>query len=128
MKGVSPVVAAVLLIAIAVIAAVGIWFWIGGFTSKPSLPPQQQVALSVENCNGSHVVVRNTGGIDALSAASINNVSNSYVGYIDISDLAGGTVNTFQICDFNNVCPTTKLVPGIYEIEDQDYPSYKFSC
>ncbi len=128
MKGISPVVATVLLIAIAVIAAIALWFWIGGLTSKPSLPAQQKVSLSVESCNGSHATVRNTGGTTALSPASIVNSSRAYIGYIDISNLQSGNVSTFRICDTNNICPTAKLLPGTYEISDNNYPSYRFSC
>ncbi len=37
-KGISPIVAVVLLIAIAVIAAVGLYFWVGGLATKQPTP------------------------------------------------------------------------------------------
>ncbi len=38
MKGISPIVAVVLLIAISIIASVGVWYWVGTFTGKPVTP------------------------------------------------------------------------------------------
>ncbi len=37
-KGISPIIAVVLLIAIAVIAAVGVYFWVGGIATKQPTP------------------------------------------------------------------------------------------
>ena len=37
-KGISPIVAVVLLIAIAVIAAVGLYFWVGGLATRQPTP------------------------------------------------------------------------------------------
>jgi flagellin-like protein len=42
-KGISPIVAVVLLIAIAVIAAVGLYFWVTTFTSQPATPATPHV-------------------------------------------------------------------------------------
>ncbi len=50
-KGISPIVAVVLLIAIAVIAAVGLYFWVGGLATKQPTPgtPKTISAYAV-NC------------------------------------------------------------------------------
>lgn len=49
MKGVSPVVATVLLIAIAVVAAIGVWFWVAGLQNKPATPAETKM-LQLEAC------------------------------------------------------------------------------
>ncbi len=130
-KGVDPVVATVLLIAIAVIAAIGVWYWVGAFTGKPPTGPQQQVALSLESCNGSHVQVRNTGGTSATAPADIyNSSSGAQVGYLMINStsgaLASGTVTQVTICS-TTACPLQKITGG-FKILDADYPAYPFSC
>ncbi len=38
MRGISPIVAVVLLIAISVIATVGVYYWIGSLTGKKATP------------------------------------------------------------------------------------------
>jgi len=62
MKGVSPVVATVLLIAIAVVAAVGVWFWVAGLQNKPATPAETKM-LQLESCirgtNETTLVLRN---------------------------------------------------------------------
>jgi flagellin-like protein len=134
-KGISPVVAVVLLIAIAVIAAIGVWYWVGAFTGKPPTGPQQQVALSIESCNGSHVTIRNIGGITASAAADIyNTTSGTNIGFIEMngsgpqnSSLSPGAISTVRMCNASNVCPTQKI-SGTFDIIDADYPSYSFSC
>ena len=69
MKGISPVVAVVLLIAIAVIAAVAVWYWVSPLTGKPATASTTQIGLSVEQCivdgvgNTTQIRIRNNGGI-----------------------------------------------------------------
>jgi flagellin-like protein len=76
MKGISPVVATVLLIALAVIASVTAWFWISSYTVKPALGTTTLSGyvvtgvyknLSKDGCTG--LDVKNTGG------QAINNVA-----------------------------------------------------
>jgi flagellin-like protein len=50
MKGISPVVAVVLLIAIAVIAAVAVWYWVAPLTGKPATIDYTQQKFAVVNC------------------------------------------------------------------------------
>ncbi len=49
-KGISPIVAVVLLIAIAVIAAVGLYFWVGSLTNKPATPTQPGMLTAQAIC------------------------------------------------------------------------------
>ncbi len=56
-KGISPIVAVVLLIAIAVIAAVGLFYWVGGITTKqpttekPIVISAQGISCGVKNAS-----------------------------------------------------------------------------
>ncbi len=50
MKGITPIVAVVLLISITVIAAVGMYYWVGGLTNKPKTP-EQPALISAEVIN-----------------------------------------------------------------------------
>ena len=54
-KGISPIVAVVLLIAIAVIAAVGLYFWVGGLATKQPTPNTPIVITAQRvSCNTTH--------------------------------------------------------------------------
>lgn len=64
-KGISPIVAVVLLIAIAVIAAVGLYFWVGSYMQPGDTPPPPammtaQCTNAGESTNGT-VIVSNIG-------------------------------------------------------------------
>jgi flagellin-like protein len=63
-KGVSPVVAIVLLIAIAVIAAVAVWYWVSPMTSKPATAETTQKTISVVACypDTDSFIITNSGG------------------------------------------------------------------
>ena len=58
-KGISPIVAVVLLIAIAVIAAVGLYFWVGGLATQQPTPSTPGTITA--SCAGGAVIVCNTG-------------------------------------------------------------------
>ena len=58
-KGISPIVAVVLLIAIAVIAAVGLYFWVGGLATQQ--PTTDKPGVISANCVGQTVMVSNIG-------------------------------------------------------------------
>ena len=88
-KGISPIVAVVLLIAIAVIAAVGLYFWVGGLATKQPTPSTPGTITAI--CSGSnHVVtISNTGTTDITTA----NLDNS---------MTTGTISLGS-----STCPTT---------------------
>jgi flagellin-like protein len=78
-KGISPIVAVVLLIAIAVIAAVGLYFWVGGLAtqqptpSKPKVLSAQGLTCGVtnttKNCEWATVMVQNLDPAAVLNEA-----------------------------------------------------------
>ncbi len=70
MKGISPIVAVVLLIAIAVVASVGLYFWVGGLSTKQSTVDSPN-AISVNPIGDSKILVANLGSVD-LVASELN--------------------------------------------------------
>ncbi len=71
-KGISPIVAVVLLIAIAVIAAVGLYFWVGGLATKQPTPNTPGTITAIcsgaTNSHNGTLMVSNT-GTTALSGS-----------------------------------------------------------
>ena len=69
-KGISPIVAVVLLIAIAVIAAVGLYFWVGGLATKQPTPSTPGTITAI--CSGTNrvITVSNT-GTETIDASTL---------------------------------------------------------
>jgi len=63
-RGISPVIAVVLLVSISVIAGVGAWYWVSELASKPAGVDPDQRAISVEDCdpNTNQIRVRDVTG------------------------------------------------------------------
>jgi flagellin-like protein len=89
-KGISPIIATVILVLIAVAAGVMLWLWVSGFTS--AMPAEQQAlneriridAVKVEGGSDSNknvtIYVRNIGKTDvAIGAAYILDTSNTII-------------------------------------------------
>jgi flagellin-like protein len=107
-KGVSPVVATVLLIAIAVISAVAVWYWVAPLTSAQATPSTSQYGFVVtavyKNSSGSNcstVDIKNSGGtsIPALTTFEVRLISGSSAGkYVSInSTLAPGATSNYNV-------------------------------
>jgi len=127
-KGISPVVAVVLLIAIAVIAAVGVWYWVGAYTGKPAIGGGEQMAMSITQCNGSHVLVRNIGGLTLSTGAEVYSAAGEEEGFIsfNVTNLASGEVGYIEMLDSAEA--TLDLDSGSYKIISSAYPEYTFTC
>jgi hypothetical protein len=71
-RGISDVIIIVLLVAIAIMASIGIYFWVGGQATKQPTPtpPNPIVAIPLDVNNGT-VLIINTGST-ALAAAGLN--------------------------------------------------------
>ena len=116
MKGVSPVVATVLLIALAVIASVTAWFWISPYTTKPALAETSFRGFTVvgvyknssnDGCNA--FTIKNTGGQTITNAlfyvkdlvtgrpVGSNGTNPSYVAYVNITSANPGNSERFSI-------------------------------
>lgn len=74
-KGISPIVAVVLLIAISVIAAVGLYFWVTAFTTAPATGTTPYVitasCIGASSAYNGTLFVYNT-GTKTIAADSIN--------------------------------------------------------
>ncbi len=68
-KGISPIVAVVLLIAIAVVAAVGLYFWIGGLATKQPHTPTS-IAISGNPIGDGKLLIANLGSV-AFNASEL---------------------------------------------------------
>lgn len=125
MKAVSPVVATVLLIAISVVAVVGIWSWLATFAENPN-PDTDNTVFSVEMCNLTHAKIRNTGGVTIKEDADFYNESDIFIGVLNISQITGGMkAGNYTFVEITN---TSEMTAGIYTVVDSDYDIMKFTC
>ena len=136
-KGISQIISIVILIAIAVIVGVALYFWTGGLAAKPSTPSSpRSIAVSVTECgtssqNYTDVVISNTGS---------KNTDTIYTRY-DLA-LAGGSGNEAfdsSHCDSyldpgdSGSCRILGFVIGdgtlmIYGAEDKQIASSSVKC
>ncbi len=130
-KGISPVIAVVLLIAISVIAAVGVWYWVGSYTGKPGVSGLKKTAEIIK-CNGTHVFVQNTGNQKLDTTADIYNSNDQLVGYINFPGLPNGGINpgdSSWVPIYNNSDQQTEpLAEGTYYLLSSNYQEKKFQC
>ena len=136
-KGVSPVVATVLLIAIAVISAVAVWYWVAPLTGKQAMPETSQKGYIVSEtyfnvtnntCNG--IDLRNTGGLTIASGTifeirdyttgkqvGINGTNPTIPAYINMTyDLTPGNTNFYNISQFGIASNRTGVPLGTYVV------------
>jgi flagellin-like protein len=118
-KGISPVVATVLLITIAVIAGTTTWYWVSSYTSKPALPgtslsgyivtgvyknPSKTgcIALDIKNIGGQ--TITNVGfyikDYKTGKVVGSNGTDPSYPAYINVTNLAAGNTAKSSISSF----------------------------
>ncbi|MFC2174352.1 PKD domain-containing protein [archaeon] len=89
-KGVNPVVAVVLLIAIAVIAAVAIYFWAAGQDiTSPKTATFIDISVSPVNVTDGTFIVTNMGG-EYLELASLDSVSGVSCDFAALTEIAPG--------------------------------------
>jgi len=133
-KGISPVVAVVLLIAIAVIAAVGVWYWVGEFTDQPNTDTDIQTFVLTQcgpGTNGTYVFVQNSG--DAALTANIafyssgNQTPAGYIGFeeINVAVSDGGFI---PMVDAATAGTNITLSSGNYKLLSAGVQSQGFSC
>ena len=102
-KGISPVIATIILVLIAVVAGVLLWLWTSGFTS--ALPAQQQVLYERIKIEG--VKVTKDGGTTSITAY-VRNVGNVEVKISTVYILKpDGT-----IVEEHNLASATSVSPG----------------
>jgi len=130
-KGISPVIAVVLLIAISVIASVGVWYWVGSYTGKPGVSGIKKTAEIIK-CNTTHVYVQNNGQQKLDTTADVYNSNSIQVGYINFPSLVGGGINPGEsawVPIFNTSDEqTTPLDTGNYYLLSSQYQEKEFRC
>ena len=128
MKGVSPVVATVLLIAIAVIAAVGVWYWVGAYTSKPATTGTDMKVIQISGCvSGANpsVLVRNLGSSPITTSVnfSVYNSALTQVGSI----MVYATLNSLTTTN-STIFNTSALTTGSYKGTSAGFQDVVFTC
>jgi len=106
-KGVSPVVATVLLIAIAVISAVAVWYWVAPLTSPAATPSTTQYGFVVTGTyksagNCATLDIKNSGGTTiplntTFEIFNINGTSVSKYVQVNVTTLTSGTTLNFNV-------------------------------
>ncbi len=92
-KGISPIVAVVLLIAIAVIAAVGLYFWVGSLTNKPATPSMLNgITVQVIDCGGSTPTLLVT-NIGTKTISDLNTTLKTTNNSIKVSNCQPNSIN-----------------------------------
>ena len=123
-KGVSPVVATVLLIAIAVISAVAVWYWVSPLTSPAATPSTTQYGFVVTGTyksagNCTTLDIKNSGGTTIptntlFEIVNINGTSmGKYVGLNSTSLTSGSTAN-FNIISNTTTNTSSNIGVGSY--------------
>ena len=124
-KGVSPVVAIVMLIAISVISAVAVWYWINPMTGKPATAETTQKTITVEECysQSGTLRVRNSGGYTL-----VNQTFEIYMAAAGTPTGYNMTVDSLNPGE-SKVRNATGVAFGIqYFLRAQGYPDAYFTC
>lgn len=129
-QGVSPVVAIVLLIAIAVISAVAVWTWVGPLTSKPPMGSTTQYALQVIKCYpaSNQLDIKNGGGvkITAQNFSLINKADGSVASTSAFAALV--TLSPGEVASNMTVSGATLQSGMQYALRAQNFPDVEFTC
>jgi len=133
-KGISPVVSVVLLIAIAVIAAAGVWFWVAPMLTQTQVSSTVgQYSLVLSGCSkttgGANVSIRNVGSstLSANSVLIVYNSAGSKVGNITLSeDLSPQELLHGE--EIQNDTGDSGIISGTLYIEGTDIPKTTFTC
>jgi len=138
-RGISPVIAVVLMIAIAVVAATGVWYWVAELGAKPAGAQTEQPQFIIEQCEitndtAADIRVRNTGGtmINHENVSIYEGVTE--ISQIDFTEAPGGALNPGDITYFTiqydeEEAPSQGFQSGVeYTIVDGDFPARNFDC
>jgi flagellin-like protein len=124
-KGISPIVAVVLLIAIAVIAAVGLYFWVGGLATKqptttaPIPISAQKVSCNLGGAGGTNLtaLVQNLDASNALRHTLIITVdSGQLLQNNSLVNIAASSQGTVTFVNATNNASSTMTTGNTYVI------------
>ena len=125
-KGISPVVAVVLLIAIAVIAAVGVWYWVGAYTGEPNVTTDVKT-FTISQCNGTHVYIQNTGSTTLNTNITFYDSSSVLQGYITFGTTSVAADSASMVALHNTSYESTTF-SGNYRALSSGIQEIPFSC
>jgi flagellin-like protein len=136
MKGVTPIVATVLLIAMTVITAMGLWYYVTEIASNEIEVPgsEQTRELRISSCDADelYAIVRNTGSSDLNVNADVYNASGVKAGvlnFVERTSSAGSVGLTVGEVDKINITKTVdNFYPGTYRVFDENYSEVTFTC
>ena len=121
-KGVSPVVATVLLIAIAVISAVAVWYWVSPLTSPSATPSTTQYGFVVTGTykpagNCTSLDLKNSGGTTmpyntTFEIFNITGLSTGKYVQVNVANLTSGTTLNFNV--INSTLGMSNIPVGSY--------------
>lgn len=127
-KGVSPVVAIVLLIAIAVISAVAVWSWIGPLTSKPPTGATTQYSVAILSCYPATdtIDIQNSGGVK-ISGQAFDLINRNTGVLLNESAVSAQTLTPGETN--SSVLVGHDLTAGTsYALRAQNFPDVEFTC
>ncbi len=107
-KGISPIVAVVLLIAIAVIAAVGLYFWVGGLATRQPTPSTPKTITAYAVSCGSSASENTTIMIANTSPAGTSN----NIKITDLQDSLGNKFNSTGSANNEWICSEDSIASG----------------
>ncbi|MBN3037217.1 MAG: hypothetical protein JW834_02105 [Candidatus Diapherotrites archaeon] len=99
MKGITPIVTVVLLIAISIIATVTVYFWVSGEPKRP-LDAEEPVEINAVIVNDSYVRITNTDTQD-LAGAQVFFVAENASANCSTPALAAGEGAVCELYDFS---------------------------
>ncbi|GEM_PF-4964426 len=122
MKGLSPIIAMVLFIAITVIAGISVYYWVLPYAEKPVLPDTVYRSLIVQSCEGNVIQVKNGGALVIRNTNfTVYNSTGGEVAWFYVSELDVGETSYF---DMNASLPGSRE----YTISQTGYQSVSFPC
>ncbi len=130
-KGVSPVVAIVLLIAIAVISAVAVWTWVGPLTAKPALGSTTFYNFQISRCNPTYSPTTSALDFKNGGGANLPTTTFSLISQADGSTLTSTSFTTTLPAGMTNSSLTVNynLSSGIaYSLRASGIPDITFVC
>lgn len=124
MKGISPIVTIVLFVALALVAAMGVWYFTSSYTPKATALQVIGSNIAVEYCDGTMMLIRNSGDLDARSSnvPLYSTSDDREVGKFDLN-VSGGTIGQviLKISD-------STISDGVYYFLAPEIPLFTFYC
>ena len=136
LRGVTPIVATVMLIAMTVITAMALWYYVTEIASKEIEVPNSETTreLRISSCDADelYAIVRNTGASDLNVNADIFNASGVRAGILNFTQRTSSTGSvglTVGEVDRINITKTVDVFyPGTYRVFDENYTEVTFTC